>query len=229
MVDVALSDQGMLVSAEALTRAKVLGRLRLGDTVFRHLTRAAAIGVLLLLSGVIISLIIGSLAGTQNVRLWLPVQPALESGHREIRSSPGHLRHDHHLVHRHVDRGSGGLDDRLLPHRAMSAMAAAADRHRGRTARRHPQHHLRHLGPVHVRPIPAANAATVSDRYARQRTSDRAAVLRPAVRHWHPDLGPDSRHHGAAVRDLDLARRVRGGARRCSRRPPTASAAPPGR
>ena len=60
VVDVALQD-GMLVSAEAVTRAKVLDRLRLGDTVFRHLTRAAAIGVLLLLGGVILSLIIGSL------------------------------------------------------------------------------------------------------------------------------------------------------------------------
>src|SRR5271157_3696010 len=53
--------QDMAVSAEAVTRAKVLDRLRLGDSVFRHLTRAAALGVLLLLSGVIISLIDGSL------------------------------------------------------------------------------------------------------------------------------------------------------------------------
>jgi phosphate transport system permease protein len=49
------------VSAEAVTRAKALDRLRLGDSVFRHLTRAAALGVLLLLSGVIISLIDGSI------------------------------------------------------------------------------------------------------------------------------------------------------------------------
>ena len=35
--------------------------MRLGDAVFRHMTRAAAIGVLLLLSGVIISLIEGSI------------------------------------------------------------------------------------------------------------------------------------------------------------------------
>jgi phosphate transport system permease protein len=49
------------LSAGAGARARALGRLRLGDTVFRHLTRAAAIGVLLLLSGVIISLIEGSL------------------------------------------------------------------------------------------------------------------------------------------------------------------------
>src|ERR1700676_2628568 len=50
-----------LVTAEATTRAKVLNRLRLGDDTFRHMTRAAAMGVLLLLSAVILSLIIGSL------------------------------------------------------------------------------------------------------------------------------------------------------------------------
>jgi len=38
-----------------------LARLRLGDVAFRHLTRAAAIMVLLILSGVILSLVIGSL------------------------------------------------------------------------------------------------------------------------------------------------------------------------
>ena len=59
VVDVALQD-GTLVSAEAVTRAKVLDRLRLGDAAFRHLTRAAAVGVLLLLSGVMVSLIAGS-------------------------------------------------------------------------------------------------------------------------------------------------------------------------
>src|SRR6204780_441099 len=60
VVDRALSGQGF-VPAEALARTKALDRLRLGDVVFRQLTRAAAIGVLLLLSGVIISLIAGSL------------------------------------------------------------------------------------------------------------------------------------------------------------------------
>ncbi len=56
----ALSDQ-VVVPSNALARIKALDRLRMSDTLFRHLTRAAAIGVLLLLSGVIISLIQGSL------------------------------------------------------------------------------------------------------------------------------------------------------------------------
>ena len=60
MVDVAFSGQ-VVMPAEAVVRTKVLDRLRLGDTVFHHLTRIAAIGVLLLLSGVIISLIDGSI------------------------------------------------------------------------------------------------------------------------------------------------------------------------
>lgn len=60
MVDVALAS-GVAIPGETAARTKVLGRLRLGDAVFRHLTRAAAIAVLLLLTGVIISLIEGSL------------------------------------------------------------------------------------------------------------------------------------------------------------------------
>ena len=60
MVDMALQE-GAVVSVAGTTRAKVLDRLRLGDAIFRHTTRAAAAGVLILLSGVIVSLIDGSL------------------------------------------------------------------------------------------------------------------------------------------------------------------------
>jgi phosphate transport system permease protein len=45
----------------ALTRARALDRLRLGDLAFHWLTRASALGVLVLLGGIIVSLIIGSL------------------------------------------------------------------------------------------------------------------------------------------------------------------------
>ena len=65
VVDVALQG-GVMASAEAGTRAAALGRLRIGEAVFRSLTRAAAIGVLLLLSGVILSLFIGSLPAIQR-------------------------------------------------------------------------------------------------------------------------------------------------------------------
>ena len=79
MVDVALQE-GAMVAVEAGTRARVLDRLRFGDIAFRQVTRAAAVGVLLLLSGVIVALIQGSLPALQTFGLeflvsdrWNPV------------------------------------------------------------------------------------------------------------------------------------------------------------
>src|SRR6187455_54297 len=60
VVDVALQGRGIAV-ADQMDRAKVLQRLRLGDAAYRHLTRAAAITVLVILGGIIISLVMGSL------------------------------------------------------------------------------------------------------------------------------------------------------------------------
>ena len=71
---------GALISVKAATRARVLDRLRLGDIVFCQLTRAAAFGVLLLLSGVIVALVVGSLPALRTFGLsfltterWNPV------------------------------------------------------------------------------------------------------------------------------------------------------------
>jgi len=79
VVDVALQDEAV-VAVETTTRARVLDRLRLGDAAFRHLTRAAAVAVLVLLSGVIIALIDGSLPAVRTFGLgflvserWNPV------------------------------------------------------------------------------------------------------------------------------------------------------------
>jgi len=59
VVDLALQG-GAIGSGVASARSKALSKLKLGDNAFRHLTRAAAVFVLLLLSGVILSLVIGS-------------------------------------------------------------------------------------------------------------------------------------------------------------------------
>ena len=59
MVDVALQGGAIPVSQQ-VDRGKVLQRLRLRDTGFRYLTRAAALAVLVILSGIIVSLIHGS-------------------------------------------------------------------------------------------------------------------------------------------------------------------------
>ena len=59
VVDIAFQG-GAMSATEQVDRAKVLRRLRLGDTAFRHITRAAAISVLIILSGIIFSLVYGS-------------------------------------------------------------------------------------------------------------------------------------------------------------------------
>ena len=59
VTDLAL--QGGAMGSDAVSaRSKVLSRLKLGDSAFRNLTRAAAVLVLLLLSGVIVSLVVGA-------------------------------------------------------------------------------------------------------------------------------------------------------------------------
>jgi phosphate transport system permease protein len=65
VVDVALQG-GTISVAEQVDRAKVLRRLRLGDAAFRHVTRAAAITVLIILGGIIVSLVHGSWPALQT-------------------------------------------------------------------------------------------------------------------------------------------------------------------
>jgi phosphate transport system permease protein len=59
VVDVALQGDAIVAGATA-ARARALNKLRITDVIFRALTRAAAIGVLGILGGVILSLLVGS-------------------------------------------------------------------------------------------------------------------------------------------------------------------------
>lgn len=79
MADIAVS-RAEGVEASAVQRAKALAGLKFGDSVFRGLTQAAAIGVLIILSGVIVSLTLGSLPalrtfgfGFLTSQAWNPV------------------------------------------------------------------------------------------------------------------------------------------------------------
>ena len=79
VVDVALPGEAAVMSGVS-SRAKVIERLRLGDKVFRLLTKTAAIGVLIILGGVMFSLIDGSLPALRTFGLdflleqrWNPV------------------------------------------------------------------------------------------------------------------------------------------------------------
>jgi phosphate transport system permease protein len=61
VADVALQHGGSLPVASAADRGKALARLKFSDASFRWLTRLCAFAVLIILSGIILSLIIGSL------------------------------------------------------------------------------------------------------------------------------------------------------------------------
>ncbi len=61
MVDVALNGGAGVTIGVVQSRAKMLDRLRWRDALFHQLTRAAAVGVLILLGAVILSLILGSI------------------------------------------------------------------------------------------------------------------------------------------------------------------------
>jgi phosphate transport system permease protein len=79
VVDMALRQE--VAGERALpSRAKVLGRLRRADRIFKHLTRTAALGVLVLLSSIIVALLLGALPALQKFGLgfvyeevWNPV------------------------------------------------------------------------------------------------------------------------------------------------------------
>src|SRR4030088_314480 len=79
VVDVAF--QGALTAEPAAaSRARTLTKLRVTDNAFRQITRAAAVGVLIILGGVILSLFLGSLPALQAFGLdflieerWNPV------------------------------------------------------------------------------------------------------------------------------------------------------------
>jgi phosphate transport system permease protein len=60
VADVALQG-GRLATSEPMARQKLLARMRFGDNVFRLTTRTAAIVVLLILGGVMVSLLLGSM------------------------------------------------------------------------------------------------------------------------------------------------------------------------
>ena len=211
MVDVALQGSGISI-AEQVDRAKVLQRLRLGDVAFRHLTRAAAVTVLVILGGIIISLVWGSLPALRAFgvsflyeEVWNPVTEkfgAIAPIYGTVMTSFIAM-----LIAVPVGLFIALFLTELCPH-----VVAASDRHRHRAARRHSQHHLRHLGPVRIRAVPPAICAAVPDHGIRPSTGVVDFVRRAALWHRHFHCRPDPGNHGATLHHIDFAGCVRGSA-----------------
>ena len=195
VADVALRG-GLMEATQSPSRAKVLGRLRLGDKTFHLLTRAAALAVLGILGGVIFSLAVGAWPALQAFGFnflieerWNPVTERFGA----LAPIYGTLITSFIAMLIAVPIGP----DRHIPDRAVPASPAPPDRHRDRAPGRHSQHHLWHLGPVHLRAVPAGDVAAVPHHGIRQCPGPVGAVRRPALRHRHADGRPDPRHHGA--------------------------------
>ena len=84
VVDIALQEEAV-VSVEGLRAPKRSIGFASAMLCFRHMTRVAAVGVLLLLSGVIIALIDGSLPALRTFGFWVSHQRT--TGIRSPRSS----------------------------------------------------------------------------------------------------------------------------------------------
>ena len=186
------------------------------ERVFRAATLAAAILVLVILGGVAVSLLRGSLARARAIsalrfvtrEIWNPVTDefgALAAIYGTVVTS----------VIAMAARRAGGVRHRAVPDGAVSAAAEAADRRRGRTAGRGAEHHFRHLGAVRARARAAASRAAMVDRACGTAAGHRQALPGAALRHRHPHRGIRAGHHGAAVHRGHHARRVRHGARPC--------------
>ena len=158
------------------------------------------------------------MAGDEGLRLRIPVDAALgavgAAAAGAWRARP-HLRHAGHVVHRHADRGSGRPRHRDLPDRALPAVAAPADRHRGRTARRHSLDHLRHVGLLRARAVPGQHLPAVHDQHLRGRAGAGRDLRRPAVLSQPVQRRADPGDHGAAVHHRGLARTCSTPCRRC--------------
>ena len=76
--------------------------------IFSALVKLAALIVLLLLGGIIVSLIFSS-AEHSEIRFLLPVDQRVGCAERRLRCAGAHLRHAGDLVHRSADCGSGKL------------------------------------------------------------------------------------------------------------------------
>ena len=124
------------------------------DTRFRRLTLAAALLVLAIFVGIIVSLAIGAWPAFQHLRLrlllitevWNPVTEkfgALAPIYGTLVTSALAM-----LVAVPVGIGIAIFLTEICPRPLQ-----AADRHRHRTSGRHSQHHLRHLGPVRLRAL----------------------------------------------------------------------------
>ena len=209
MTGAAVAERHLTLVHDESKRAKALRRFNRDDQIFKAVTLTSALTVLVLLAGVMVALLHGSLPawrafgfGFFTSESWNPVTEkfgALPAIYGTLLTSFIAM-----LIGVPISLGIAIFLTEICPERLRRQ-----HRHRHRAARRHPEHHLRHLGPVRVRALVPGACAAVADRYLRQHSRAQPAVRRSALRHRHADGRSHPRHHGAALHHLDHARGVR--------------------
>ena len=154
MTEAALESATDLRASET-GRSSALRRFMIGEAFFRWATFAAALAVLLLLGGVILSLIIGALPALSTFGLdflttqaWNPVTEKIRRGapiYGTLVTSFIAM-----LIGIPVSLGIAIFLTELCPYWLVGRSAPRS------SSRRHPLHHLRHLGPVRLRSLPQA-------------------------------------------------------------------------
>ena len=186
-------------------RGRAIRRFAASDNFFRRLTQACALIVLLILGGVIVSLIKGSIPAFQafgfgffTTVVWNPVTEKFGAGapmFGTIVTSAIAMAIAVPFRHRH----------RRFSHRAVSAFIAPTDRHRRRALGGNPKHYLRTLGLIHIRAVSPGIRAAVPYRAVRQCSRHVFPVRRASLRHRHADRVAHPGDHGPALRDVDFA------------------------
>ncbi len=123
------------------------------EALFRNATRAAAVFVLILLTGVVASLAIG---GWQALEHFGPAFLVTEAWNPVTKQFGALVPIFGTLVTSAIAMLFGvpiSIGIALFLTELCPQLAAPPARHRDRAARRHPQHHLRHVGPVRVRAL----------------------------------------------------------------------------
>ena len=165
------------------------------DPAFRWLTIACGLLILVLVCGIFWELYsrLGAVAG--QIRLRLPLLLVLEPGEGRLRRRQQHLRHpglDRHL-HGHCRPLEPG--HRPLPGGAGAAAGQPRGRRGDRAAGRHPQHHLRHVGALRLRPLHGRLRAACAGQNRRPLLQGPADGDRHAYRRHHPGADDSSLHH----------------------------------
>ncbi len=148
----------------------VLRRFELGDSLFRLLTQFCAHRWCSCCSAAsLCRWPIGSAPALKKFGLGFLTSQAWNPVTENFGAAARHLRHAGHVPHRPAHRHAYRLWHRGLPDRTLPARTAPPDRRGGGVAGRHSLDHLRHLGHVHFRAVPAGDRAAGADRRLRRR------------------------------------------------------------